>query len=417
MKNTFYKKKSIFLIIFSFLSTLSISAEKVEAYYSGFSFIANSGNLPKLFPYTYEISKMKEEGSSQSLLDAAARKTVIDNQPDKFSLNILGENVNQKASLAKGQSIVCSIAMDNETVSIEHIDDFHRVVIFLSAQILFFDFNEKSIIGSFPFRLQFQDVITDGDPRENEGARIKSLVEDLIINKDKFGLSLMDEFSKRIKNLELKEKYKSRIQVANVIVEEKSLHALPKRYSENSYAFKRFLGQSFSTLLSSNQDISVLPFVLTGDENTENNISKAGGAIGGRMTTTFANGDAYNLTIPEADFTIDFTLRGYKKVLIEEKAAGSSWVYGTYSKVKVYESLMNKVYFDEKIKNGFSTIIPASQRDTDHWQYFQESTLVLMDQLTKQFSKQEKSWAKKHGSGSKTLKQLKKTYKILEKCK
>ena len=108
------------------------------------------------------------------------------------------------------------------------------------------------------------------------------------------------------------------------------------------------------------------------------------------------------LEIPEAQFLIDLTLRGFKKVKFDEKKAGSSWIYGVYIKLKIFEPLLRKYYIDEKFKHGATKIIPASQKNVADWPAFQESLFVLFDSLTKSFS---------------TERKFKSVKKVLEKCK
>ena len=70
------------------------------------------------------------------------------------------------------------------------------------------------------------------------------------------------------------------------------------------------------------------------------------------MAVRFSNAEVFHLKIPDPQFAIQLTIRGFKKVYVDEKVSGSSWVYGAFAHVSITQPLLNKSYFDENVKNG-----------------------------------------------------------------
>lgn len=371
------KKLSFICLIFCFgFINSNTQAGDLRVFYAGFAFIGNNVNIEKNYPYSFAVSKEND------------LETVLRTKVEKENMNNFKLIISELGNLEEGEGVSVAFALDNETVAIEQIGSYYKIVIDLGAQVLFFDFREMKVIGCYPIAIQLIDV-SESKP---DDILKKNRIRELFIG-NKYKINIFDEFVKRLKDIEIKPKFKNSIKVNNVKIGEKALPFLPTIYIDdkdpNKNNIKTFLAQNFSKFLSSNQEISVLPYT-------------KGSAIGGKMSARFSNGEVYMLEIPEAQFLIDLTLRGFKKVKFDEKKAGSSWIYGVYIKLKIFEPLLRKYYIDEKFKQGATKIIPASQKNVADWPAFQESLFVLFDSLTKSFS---------------TERKFKSVKKVLEKCK
>ncbi|MCK5680033.1 hypothetical protein KAI46_04395, partial [bacterium] len=193
---------------------------------------------------------------------------------------------------------------------------------------------------------------------------------------DKYKINLFDECAQLLKNITLQKFYGGSIKVTDVVIEDKALPFLPERFSCDTN-FENFVAQGFGKFLSKNQSVSILPYT-------------KGYTIGNKMALRFSNAEVFQLQIPEPQFAVKLTIRGFKKVLTDKKAAGSCWVYGSFTRISITQPLLDKTYMDEKVKNGVAKIIPAMQKTVDDWPVFQESLMVLFDKTTKSFSKESK---------------------------
>jgi len=353
-------------------------ANDLRVFYAGFAFIGDNVNIETNYPHSFSISK-ELDNRNLPTLEGVLRKMVSRQKTNNFNLVI-----NKLGNLDKGEGVSVAFALDNETVAIEQLGSYYKIVIDLGAQVLFFDFKGMKVIGSYPIAIQLIDV-SDSRP---DDILIRDRIRELLVG-DKYNINIFDEFAKRLKNIKIKPKFKNSIQVTNVTVEEKALPFLPEVYRTSLNNCRTFLAQNFSKFLSNNQDISVLPYT-------------KGYAIGNKMAARFSNGEIYNFEIPEAQYEIDLTLRGFKKVKYDETKAATSWIYGAYINLKIFQPLLNKIYIDEKFNNGATKIVPIVQKNIYDWPAFQESLFVLFDKLTKEFS---------------TKKKYKSINKILERCK
>ncbi len=354
-----------FIFCFGFIYS-SVQAGDLRVFYAGFAFIGDAENIKKNYPYSFEIiGEMDSEG-------IPVLENVLKTKVEKQNMKNFKLIISELGNFDEGEDISVAFALDNETVTIEKICSDYKIVIDLSAQILFFDFNGMKVIGCYPIAIQLIDV-SESQPSADF---IRNRVRDLYTS-NKYNVNILDEFAKRLKDIEIKPKFKNSIQVTNVVVEEKALQFLPEIYRSDLNNFKTFFAKNFSKFLSNNQQVSVFPYT-------------KGYAIGNKMSARFANGDVYMLEIPQAQYETHLILRGFKKVLYDQKKSASSWIYGTYIKLKIIQPLLGKTYIDEKFKNGATKIVPAAQKNVDDWPAFQESLFVLFDTVTKDFSTQKK---------------------------
>ncbi len=351
---------AVFLLFGAPLS--KANAVPLRVFYAGFAFISDNTNIATNFKHSLKLSEEMDD-DQVLLLEKELRSRVIRQRMRHFQLTI-----NEHGDLDQGEGISVAFALDNETVAVEHIGTDYKIVIDLSAQILFFDFQAMKVIGCYPIAVQ----LIDASKQKPDDVYILERIRELYVGK-RFKVNIFDEFANRLKDIEIKPKVRNSLQVGNVLIQDKALPFLPEAYRSNLPNTKTFLAQAFSKYLSSNQEVSILPYT-------------KGYAIGNKMSARFANGEIYNLDIPEAQYQIDLTLRGFKKVLFAEQKVATTWIYGAYIDLKLFQPLLQKVYFDDHLKNGATKVVPAAQTTVEDWPAFQESLFVLFDSVTKKFS-------------------------------
>jgi len=239
---------------------------------------------------------------------------------------------------------------------------------------------------------------------------------------DTSSVSLLNAFSSGLSNITVSRKDSARIQVRQVVIEEKSDKWLPEFYLVERSRLQGYMGRNFTKYLADNTGVNVLPYIgySTGLSHEDRNLTNAGAALGGSMAMRFSGGEVFNLVIPEPDYVVDVALRGFSKSKGKENAGGESWIYGSYINLKVLQPTIGKVYFDEQLKNVFVSVLvkgfPASKGED--WVSFNEATMVLFDMVTRNFLKKpDRKWATAHGAGKSTVIGLAEAAKVLEKCK
>jgi hypothetical protein len=135
------------------------------------------------------------------------------------------------------------------------------------------------------------------------------------------------------------------------------------------------------------------------------------------MAARFANGDVYNLKVPDPDYAITLDLLSLKKIKYDQESDGASWIYGAFIQLRAFEPLSNHVYMDAMIKQGDTKVVPASQTLVDDWAAFQVTIQGLMQGLTETLATPDPQWVHSHMGAADSYTQLEELKKVVESCK
>ena len=376
-----------------FASFFSVNAQaEPTIFFAGMAYLGNSADIENNFPYTSKLLPVRASGE-QSRLEEVLSEKIKSVEPRNYALEL-----SSLADINQGQSLALALTLDRETTDVEPICGRHKTVINLGLQATVFDFETMSVIGSYPMTIEYIDV-TAKRPNKDE---LLALVKDLYVGN--LEVNVFDQFTSMLETIEVKRKYANRIQVTSVELESKAVEFLPEKYSDNLDAFKTLIAQNLGKSLVKEHGISILPYT-------------KGYAIGNKMATRFTNGEIFNFDIPETDYEIELTVRGFKKVRFDKKAAGESVVYGSFINVKALEPLSGDVYIDENFKRGVTKVVPACQTKASDWPAFQESLLGLLAEFAKQVKVRDNDWINSHASDSSVDDELEKFEDVLEMCK
>ncbi|MDB4409593.1 hypothetical protein N9235_02120 [Gammaproteobacteria bacterium] len=376
-------------LFFSACTSTPVYAE-VEVYYAGFAYLGDFNHIKKNYRHTASINK--EEGG-RDYLDKVLYGRIKRQHFSNFDLKF-----DVQAPDTKGSAIALAFALDRETTSVEQIGNRYKVITELSAQALFFDYHEKKLIRSYPVVVQYIDNLNESPTDSYYIKTVNRLyTEDVKAN-------IFSELITLLKTVYLNRDGASRIQVVQVDVEDKALAVLPDRFLNDQDNFRNYIASTFTGYLSKNQSVPILPY-------------STGHAIGNKMAFTVANGDVFNLEIPEPDYEIRLTVRGFKKALLEKTPVESAWAYGAYINIEVIEPMSGTSYINTQFVNAASKTIPASQKNVDDWATYQETLIGLFDSLTREVSNPSKKWVKEHSPAKDARKALKRfNNEVLKQC-
>ena len=383
-------KKCKQLVFFVSLCIIFLQkAYAIDVYSSGFSYLGASNDIKRSFPYSHTLNTTID---GVGLFDQALNKKI---KAKEYNFNLI---TNKLADLNDENAVAFTFALQNEMTSIEKIGDLHKLLIQLDAQLLFFDFSSMSIVASFPINIQYNDVVQSPPSKEYIKEQYRKIFFDNI------KVNLFTSAVNRLEEVTLKKRYKNYIQVVDSkISNEVFSHSTIQTNIERKRLTQVF-AQSFSQFLSSNQDISVLPFI-------------KGHAIGNKLSGKYSNGEVYTLDLPEPDYAIRLDVLAFKRKLFSEENAGKSYIYAAQASFDVYEPLSGKSYFKERLFNGSTKVIPSSQTSVDHWAVFNESLMILFDKFTKQLSSPTKQWLKKHSGSTKGYESFKQLKEVINRCR
>jgi hypothetical protein len=346
-------------------STQSVAT--VKLYYAGIAYMGNYSAKETLYKYSSRLID-EDERKFQKALNVRLKS--VENESFKLLID------DQTADYNQDDALTMAFALEYENVSIEKIDDIYKLDIDLRANILIFDYNEMKIISSYPIAIQLRDV-AEKQPTDDD---LKEIVQQLYLS-NKYQINIFDEFVKRLSSLELKNSYANTIKVSKVKISSESKSNIPgieEPMAEDNY--KTFVAQMFSTYLSKNQNVSVLPYV-------------SGHAIGKKMIVKLSNGDGFSLEIPDATFAIELELIKLKKAQLGENSYKSIWGYASYFDVKLVIPGVDRTLVNAKFRGLVKkTISNTSAHSVDDWSIYKESMYRLFDDLTVNISEPDNAW-------------------------
>lgn len=365
MKQTNYVIAAIILMAGLLFS--SQSSASVKLYYAGIAYMGNYSAKDTLYKYSSRLIEDDERLMQQALNE---RLNSVDNS--SFEIIIGGQPVNY----TQNDALTMAFAIEYENVSIEKIGEVYKTDIDLRANILIFDYKEMRVVSSYPIAVQLRDASKD----KPSDSYLKGVVRELYISNE-FKINIFDEFVKRLSSLDLKTSYPEKIKVSKVKIAEDAKSSIPginDKYAEEGY--EAFLAQMFSTYLSKNQNVSVLPYT-------------KGHAIGNKMALQIANGDAFSLEIPKETYSIEIDLRKLKKAKIAENEYKSVWGYAGYFGVRLLEQGEGEVLMDAKFRGLVKkSLLSTTSHTVDDWSIYKESMYRLFDDLTSNISEQDGDW-------------------------
>ena len=376
--------KKILVLILLFLTSKAQAITNVT--YGGFSY-------GSILPENSLTRFVHDRSNGQSVIDKALLQAVkkINNQSFQLSYGLLKDGLSEK------DQNVLVLALDDELIDYITIegDDLTRTDIILSFQIIFFNAKNNSLNASIP--IEVSKVLNSSKPLSKD-----QLVNEL---KNMYENEVMQYFLQLINNFELKNKYNNRIGVTEVIFEEKAETYINKNSKNNDIFKKTKFAKNLSSFLSFNNNIAIVPY--SRDRTTSTIMLK------------FQN-STRTIKLPNPDYHIHLTIRGFKNVLFKEGNIDEQWIYGSYVKIKIFQPELDEVYFEEKFKNGLN--VEFSKRSTKNkesfeWIFFIDSLKMLFDNFSKQTIQIDKKWLKNANGNKKIKKSFDKISKIYEKCK
>jgi hypothetical protein len=201
---------------------------------------------------------------------------------------------------------------------------------------------------------------------------------------------LIENFIETVKNITIKPAWRSQIRIMNIDFSEQANKVLLEYEQDHDY-FRQLAASSLSSSLSTKLDIPVLPYIKSD-------------AIQNSMTLRFSNTDLMDFSIPEANFHINLTVRGFGHQILRstDRTKVISFISGI--QFSVIDNDFNDIKMDIKFQSGNLRKL-SNTMEIDEWAEYEISFLSLMDQVVSQLQKPDKKWIKEHSTGEKSSKQ------------
>jgi hypothetical protein len=384
----------LFLLIF-FLPTV-LFAKKIEVNYAGFSYLGNNESQFSGMPLTTLLTKEKK--GNQNTVDFAITDKLKKTNPKNFNINF------SLADLEKGNNIMMSIGISKEIFSEEYnsYTKAYNNSIGLFLQIYFYDFKEKKLIAAVPI---YGEVNFISEVKADNNIKLKNLrdfYEDQLIGENGEKIGITAKIKEVLENFELKEKYRNRIGVTKVDIEDRAKAEIPNNLNQNE--LKNEIAQSLSSKLSLHQGVSIVPFI-------------EGVAIGGTMKARIVqSSEIYNISLPKPDFFIELGISNFRKGIAETSDVSDIWQYGSAITVKIYEPDLNKIYLNDRLVR-VANVKRAKGTDINHWGKFYFNNQMLLEEFAINISKQNRDWVSSTSEKREFSDQLNEVNKLLEKVR
>ena len=379
-----------FLIFFLLLVNTIHARAKVQVYDGGFSF---GSILPN---ETITNSLLKDNGGVSYINQLLVNKSkVLSNKSFDLSYDFLKDGISEE-----DQNIMV-LALDGEYIDSTSIksENLTRTDIILNFQIIFFNAKTNSLVASIPLEISKNISSNNKLSKDQIKQELKTMYENEVA---KYYFDLL-------KNFNLQNKYKNRIGVTNVIFEDNAKEYFKKNMNKEDIFLKNRFAKSLSSFIAFNNDVAIVPFAQDRSSNT--------------IMLRFENSQR-EINLPNPDYHIHLTIRGFKSVLFKESNINEQWIYGSYTNIKIlqpdYPDEQKRIKMDEKFKSGLN--VELSKRSLDNkqsfeWIFYNDSLKVLFDNFSKQTVELDKKWLKSSNGNKKISKKFKEIKEIYDRCK
>jgi hypothetical protein len=354
--------------------------EPVRLHWAGWSFAGDAAAVARSFPRCHAVYLEEEK----TRLNVPLREVAARSLPPGVEL-VVGDLIQLQGRSGLG----LTFALDGEYVTVERMSDFHAVSIWLSGQILVFDFGSAQLLASFPVGVLLSSA-TQAEPSEEF---LRAKVRGLLLEQEggqeggeprENKVNLLAEFGRRLKELKLRRDYPVKVQLRDVRLADKTRAKMPRGEGENGEAlraFRHFVGGSFSKAVSSQLNLPLLPFVIpTGEDGAGRPALAGAGQSMAILMDQVADGKVYNLKVPEPDFVFDLEVAGFSKAVVVESRGVKKWAYVSYVDASFREPLRDTVLLQQRVVYPSFEDIPDGAV-IDDWSAYRSSLYQLLNRF------------------------------------
>lgn len=291
------------------------------------------------------------------------------------------------ADLNSTETIVLAVAVDRERISRE-VFDFEqgvqtKLIVELSLQILFYDLADGILVDNRPISAAINHVV--GTRKADLEAESLRLMRRLYLGDEKSG-GLLGRVAGMLQSLELRPANGLRFRLDSFAFDERTRAMLPK--SRSGLQLSQGFGQWFSARLAEHAGVSVIPFT-------------RGYAIGNQLPGRFANGEAFNLKLPEPDYALRFEIRNLIRKELERQI-----IFGAQAHFTLEEPFTRTVLIDGDYRSAVFKIASAARIEADDWSAYEDSIESLLDDIVLQLTTPVRSWHTSHARNEESFVQF-----------
>ena len=300
------------------------------------------------------------------------------------------------------------VVIDGEYVNEKKLSDSTAIQYWLDGKLVFFDCETMRVKLCKPFGAMYDDV-SDNERTDAEHRKVFRKI--LFGENGKRGL-FFQSLAEKLNEVQLSYVGGKTLQIGEVIIEDDVFKTYKAKNISN---FKRFIAGSVTKSFSDQLGIPFLPYVES-SESSSKLLGQAGGFSVNIINSTAGSSKRFQMKLPEVDYRLDLTIPPFVKIPIKEYRGYKQMIYGAYIRMKLWEPMSEKVYFNERFKNALVRNVPLDDSVIPNEPFWQFSLLECGQHVASSLYKPDKEWI-----NSQRIKKLDRKMKIfnemLERCK
>ncbi len=393
---------SVFAVLVGIQHTCA-AAVVPQVHYIGAAYAGMFDSIAQRFPFVAEIDGFGAKNPEPDLLTTRSLALLRQIKPVHYAIT----DAPLPSSASTDQAIDLTLLIDRETVLQTNYTvggrTIYRVLAEVRAQALYFDVIQSAIERALP--LSAAQISTFDHPPSH--IEVKHCVELALFGRDG-NAGLLGRFSALVDASPYPRGATRSFRVVGVEVKPNAramLHAQGDG-AERVRDLQNAIADTFAETFSADQGVSFIPFA-------------SDYVICNRIALSLSNGDRFNLALPTADYAVHLALRGAKKVVFGQSAAGTSLIYGTLFNIRLSEPISGTRYLDGDFKNGAVVKVPATQSaNTQDDQFaYDDSIRGLFSHLSSAITTGNRDWVTKATSAPDIAHQLQATKELFQSCR
>jgi hypothetical protein len=353
------------------------TADKSKVYFAGVAYLGSNEFIDENYSHARRLNKF---GTEPGRLNRELSESLQARPPQYLDVRL------ELADQRKAENIVFVLAIDREYVSRERYRfqgrPHTKIIAEVSAQALFFNVDSQSLVANFPLARAINHVIEGSDVADQQ---IIALFDRLYLG-GTGETGFIAAAAEQIRAFKLKDNFGFRFQMTAVSVDPSIGALLPPSLSMAK--LQQAIGQFFSAQLSARYPIRVLPYV-------------RGYTIGQHIPGRFANGQAFNLEIPNPDFVFRVAIERAFKFEDEGKL-----LYGAQTRFTFAENGLDSPIAEDNFRYAVYKLQGDSEGTLDDWGAYEDAVENLLTELVQQLGAPNRAWITKHARNRQTYDQL-----------
>jgi len=333
--------------------------------YAGFAFAGDEHNREKLYPYSIEIS-------SDVDLDKILREKLL-SRPE------LAQKVSFEMSDGKLDQSSVAFSLVQETIETQIVDGKFLVIVTLQANVLAFNRASKSVVATYPVRMRATRAL-DAEPNR---AELKEMVREMYtasLAKD----NIFDQWLSRFEKTRIREGAIKRLRVTNITVTPEADRVIVDA-GKNVASIQDQTAKFLESAVAENFGIPMIP-------------SSVGEAIGKKMRLRFSDESTLDLSLPEPDLALSFTIRDFVTKKLETTETTQD-IYRVKANISMKNLGSERIILNEGVYDTNIVVLPksAGSKLSDWDQYF-KLMQALISKLGKQMANVSDEWLEESAS-------------------